>query len=136
MPKQITLDTGCITLLLGKNPPKQINNLFDSIINGKNTAHIITPVISEVFKHLCVKKGKDFASSSLISMIDRYPIVLIDQDLSLLFKAGDLKCQYRTQLSYIDCFVLAAGLLYKWEVHTTEKNLPDIPHLKVINYHF
>jgi len=136
VPKQITLDTGCISLLFGKNPPKQINNLFDSIQNGKTTAHIITPVISEVFKHLCVRKGKEFASSSLISMIDRYPIFLIDQDLSLLFKAGDLKYRYRTQLSYIDCLVVAAGLLYQWEVHTTEKNLSTIPHLKVIDYQF
>ncbi|MHA1857587.1 MAG: PIN domain-containing protein, partial [Promethearchaeota archaeon] len=107
MPKQIILDTGCITLLLGKKPPKQILNLFENIENGKNTAYIITPVISEVYKHLCIRKGKEFASSSLISVMDRYPIVLIDQDISLLFKAGELKCRYRTKLSYIDCFVVA-----------------------------
>ena len=136
MKKNIILDTGCITLQIAKNPPKKITILFDNIEKDIYSAFVVTPVITEVYKHLCVEKGKQFASSSIISLLDRYSLQLVDQDLSLLLRAGDLKCSYRTKLSYIDCFVLAAGLLYKWEIHTTEKSFPNIPHLKVVSYQF
>lgn len=136
MIKEILLDTGPITLLLMKDSPKKIEDLFTKIKSKSINAYVVRPVLIEVYKHLCIANGKNFAQSGVIKIIDDYPLKLVEIDKSLIIKAGSLKCSYRTKLSYIDCVVIAYGLLNKLEMHTTEKNLPDIPKLKTFFYHF
>ena len=136
MLKEITLDPGPITLLLMNDSPKKIKNIFTKIKNKSISAYVAQPVLIEVYKHLCIAKGKNFAQSGIIKIMDEYPLKIVEMDKSLIIKAGSLKCSYRTKLSYTDCVVIAFGLLNKLEIHTTEKNIPEIPKLKLILYHF
>lgn len=136
MVKTISLDTGPISLLFSKNHSKNVTLLFESIEKNQIQAFVIAPVLSEVYKHLCIANGKDFANSSIVSLLKKYPIQVVSLNQSLILKAGELKCRFRTKLSYIDCFVLALALLQKYELHTTEKNLPTIDHLKIVCYSF
>jgi len=136
MGQQICLDTGPINLNYSKNPPIKIEELFDNIKKKKVEAYVVTPVLAEVYKHFCVSNGKDFAQSSINNIYERYPINIININKSLTIKAGYLKCNYRKKLSYVDCFVIAYGLIEGMPIHTTEKNLPEIDKLKVITYSF
>ena len=136
MLKEITLDTGPITLLLMKDSPKKIKDIFTKIKSKSIGTYVVQPVLIEVYKHLCIAKGKNFAQSSIIKIMDEYPLKIVEIDKSLIIKAGSLKCSYRTKLSYTDCVVIAFGLLNKLEIHTTEKKLPEIPKLRIILYHF
>jgi predicted nucleic acid-binding protein len=134
--KSISLDTGPISLYFTKNHSKDIDLLFESIKKSQINAFVIAPVLSEVHKHLCIANGKDFANSTIITLLKSFPIQVVSLNQSLIIKAGELKCRFRKELSYIDCFVIALALLRKIEVHTTEKNLPSIPRLKIIPYNF
>ncbi len=136
MIKEICLDTGVITLFLMENAPEKINILFNEILSEKIIAYTLAPVLAEVFKHLCVAKGKLYSQISVSSILDKYPVQLVDINKSLILKAGELKCQYRNELSYVDFFLLAYGLLNKIEIHSTEKDFPMIPNLKIIRYKF
>ena len=97
---------------------------------------VVTPVLSEVFKHLCVKRGKYYSEKTILTFLDRYPIRVELPNKDLAIKAGELKCSYRVKLSYTDCFVLALALIRKYEVHTTEKNFPSLQNLKIVKYKF
>ena len=110
-------------MFLSKEQHKQANNLFQSIKNREIQPFIVSPVLSEVYKHLCFKKGKSYAESTILSFLKEYPIHVVGINQNLAIKAGELKCAYRKKLSYIDCFVIALALIYKYEVHTTERRL-------------
>ena len=113
MKQGICLDTGPIYLNYPKNPPTKINELFENIKKKKVEAYIISPVLVEVYKLLCISNGKDFAQSSINNIYERYPINIVNINKSLTMKAGSLKCKYRKKLSYIDCLVIALGLIQK-----------------------
>ena len=136
MTKSISLDTGPISLYFTRDHPSRVEKLFESIKSNQIKAFVVAPVLSEVYKHLCVANGKDFANSSIVTLLKSFPIQVVSLNQSLILKAGELKCQYRTKLSYIDCFVMALALIQKIEMHTTEKTLPSISHLKIISYSF
>ena len=135
MPK-ICLDTGPIMLYLSKNPPQEIELLIKRVQNKEITATVMAPILIEVFKHLCVKKGKDFAVNSHNSFRVRVPVEIGQLTDSLIIAAGKLKCQYRELLSYNDCIVVAYAIEQKVELHTTEKELNTIPKLIVKDYIF
>lgn len=136
MGQQICLDTGPIILNYSKNPPIKIEELFENIKKKNVEAYVVTPVLAEVYKHLCDSNGKDFAQSTINNIYERYPINIININKSLTMKAGYLKCNYRKKLSYVDCFVIAYGLIEGMPIHTTEKNFPEIHKLKIITYSF
>jgi len=102
----------------------------------KIEAHVITPILVEVFKHLCIAKGKRFAEASISALQLNYPMVFVPITYDMILKAGGLKCQYRRILSYFDCLVIAYALNEKLELYTTEKKLPTIQNLKVKRYSF
>ncbi len=54
---------------------------------------------------------------------------------SIIFKSGDLKCEYK-DLSYNNCFLIATAIIIRKEIHGTEKSWPDLPHLKIVKYAF
>ena len=136
MKPQICLDTGPIYLNFSKVPPVKISKLFEEIKENKLEAFVVAPVLTEVFKHLCISNGKEFAQVCLNNLYERYPIHIVNINKSLTMKAGVLKCQYRNKLSYVDCFVIAFGLIQGIPIHTTEKELPEIYRLKTITYSF
>lgn len=136
MAKQICLDTGPITMFLMENAPEKINTLFSSIKSEKVTAYIVPPILTEVYKHICEARGKEHAQKGMVIVLEQYPIQLVEINKSLIIKAGELKCQYRNELSYVDCFLLAFGIINKVEIHSTEKEFPKIPNLKIVKYNF
>jgi len=136
MVKDICIDTGIITQFFAKNTPERIINLFEGIRKKSYFPYILSPVLIEVYKHLCISSGKYYAESSITSLLDKYPHTLVNYTRPLIFKAGELKCQFREKLSLVDCSFLGFCILNKMELHTTEKNLPGIPKLKVITYDF
>jgi hypothetical protein len=136
MTSRICLDTGPITLHFTKDEPNEITILMNDIKQQKTEAHVISPILVEVFKHLCIAKGKQFAELSISSLSKNYPLIFVSLSNDIILKAGGLKCQYRNILSYFDCLVIAYALNEKLVLHTTEKNLPSILNLKVKKYQF
>ena len=141
MKNGICLDTGVIGLILAKNKSQKIKTLISNIKSGKNIAYIVRPVLIEVFYQICKIEGKEQATLKLTSFQHTFPVKHVDLDDSLVIKAGILKCQHRTTLSYIDCIAIALALNKKIEFHTTEKLLVNISqntlqHLKIKTYSF
>ena len=136
MTSRICLDTGPITLHFTKDEPKEITILMDNIKQHKTEAYVISPILVEVFKHLCIAKGKLFAELSISSLQKNYPLIFVSLSNDIIIKAGGLKCQYRTILSYFDCLVIAYALNERLVLHTTEKNLPPIQNLRVKKYQY
>ena len=133
------LDTGVVHLFLTKNCPGMVINLMNRIKSGKTRACIVSPVISELFYHLCKVDGKEDAKIAVNSFLEQYPVHYIDLDKSMMLSTGVLKCQHRARLSYIDCMSIAYCLKNKVPFHTTEKKIKTIPQntlkrLKVVKY--
>ena len=133
---RICLDTGPITLHFTKDEPKEITTLMNDIKQQKIKAYVISPILVEVFKHLCIAKGKSFAESSISALQKNYPFIFVSLSNDIILKAGGLKCQYRRILSYFDCLVIAYTLNEKLVLHTIEKDLPIIQNLKVKKYQY
>ena len=72
MVKEILLDTGVITLYFLKDTPEKIQQLFDQIKNRQVIASTISPILTETYKHLTMKKGKSFAQNSINSLLERF----------------------------------------------------------------
>ncbi len=136
MKNQICLDAGPIYLYYRKNPPEKINQLIIAVKKQKYIAYVPSTILIEVFKHICVSDGKDFAMSCINSFLIEIKAKIVSLTPELIFKAGSLKCQYRTELSYNDCITIAVSLQNKATLHTTEKNLPKIKNLNIIIYEF
>ncbi|HUY00774.1 MAG TPA: hypothetical protein VMV49_14530 [Candidatus Deferrimicrobium sp.] len=136
MNRDICLDTGFITLFYSKTPPIEISNLMNEVKQKKIKAYVVWPILIEVYKQLCILEGKVFAESTITSFINNYPVILVNFDISLVLKAGALKCQYRRTLSYNDCIVIAYSLNKKLTLHTTEKDIPKIPNFIMKTYTF
>ena len=137
MTKKACLDTGIITQLYSKEPPKSILHFMDSIKAGKIEAYVLSPIIVEAFYHICKLKGKASAEIMIATFLKTYPIKIVNLNQSLIFKAGILKCQHRAELSYNDCYAIAFSLNKKITFHTTEKSLSKIlPTLKLKTYNF
>lgn len=137
MKNKVCLDTGIITLACSENVPKSISALINDIREGTIEAYILSPIIVEIFYHICKLKGKEFAECSIVSFLNTYPIKLVNLNRSLIIKAGILKCQHRKLLSYNDCYAIAYALNRNMTFHTTEKELKEIlPNLKVKKHKF
>lgn len=136
MKEKACLDTGVITLFYTKDVSPKIERLIEDIQKEKIEALVARPVIIECYFHLCKNKGNLFAETCLNNFQSDIPHTLMDLNRALEFKAGALKCQYRDSLSYIDCATIALALQKNAILHTTEKELPDIPRLKVKKYYF
>lgn len=132
----ICLDAGIISLYYQKDPPNKIIELIEDVKKGRISALVPAVIIVEVFKHLCVAGGKDYATSCIRSFQHSCRPTLISLTPELMLKAGHLKCRFRTILSYNDSILIATALKEKAKLHTTEKNLPQIRELKVISYKF
>ncbi len=137
MKGKVCLDTGIITLLYSKIPPKKILQLMNSVKTGKIEAYALSSIIVEAFYHICKLKGKANAETTIATFLNTYPVKIVNLNQSLIFKAGLLKCQYPAELSYNDCYTIALSLNKKMIFHTTEKRLREIlPNLKLETYVF
>ena len=67
MASKICLDTGPLTLHFTKDEPEEISTLMNDIKLKKTEAYVISPILVEVFRHLCIANGKSFAESSISS---------------------------------------------------------------------
>ncbi|MCK5344786.1 MAG: hypothetical protein KAR20_15340, partial [Candidatus Heimdallarchaeota archaeon] len=77
-----------------------------------------------------------YAESVLQSFYKTYSVHFVNLTPELIVKAGKLKCQHRAKLSYNDCITIAISLQVGALFHTTEKDMPNIPHLNVKSYAF
>ena len=109
---------------------------MDNVKKDSANTYIAKVILIEVYKHICVLKGTSYAESILQSFFRTYNVKLTDLTNELIVKAGKLKCQYRTKLSYNDCIAIAISLQKGAIFHTTEKHLPAIPHLRAKTYKF
>jgi predicted nucleic acid-binding protein len=135
MGKKSCLDTGVISLFYSKNFSNSIIKLFRDIKEKKIEAHIVSPVMSEVFYHICNLNGKVAAETTIATFLNTYSIKLLNLNQTLIIKAGTLKCQHYQSLSYNDCFSIVYALNKKLIFHTTEKELGKIiPNLKLKSY--
>lgn len=130
------IDAGVLSLFFMKNTPREITLLMDSVKKDSENTYIAKEILIEVYKHLCILKGNSYAESILQSFFRTYNVNLIDLTHELIVKAGKLKCQHRTKLSYNDCITIAISLQKGAIFHTTEKDLPAIPHLRAKTYKF
>ncbi len=137
----LCLDTGPIVLFTGENPNEKIVQLFSTILKKKKTAFVMKTTMIEVLNHLCLLQGKVMALTRLSELFEKYPLIQLDLNSHLIYKAGILKCQHRTALSYNDCISIAFCLTENISFHTTEKKLKKIPRntlhdLRVVRYQF
>ncbi len=140
MPK-ICVDTGVLSIYFSQDVTLEITNLINKIKQHQVIAYVLKPVLIEVFWHLCRVHGVDTAKTLLVSFLNQVPVEPVELDLPVILKAGTVKCQNQTNLSYIDCMCIAYSLNMKIEFHTTEKTLKKIPNLlkqrlKVVEYKF
>ena len=136
MVTRICLDAGPINLYYQKNPSVEIKDLMKSIQSKKLIAYVPEVVLVEAYKHLCVAFGNEIAENSIRSFQYYVQPNLVPLSIDLILKAGRYKCRYRNKLSYNDSILIAITLNLKAELHTTEKDLPKIQHLKVVSYEF
>ena len=136
MGKNICLDAGIITLHYTRDDLSRISTLMMQIQQKKIIASTIAPILVESYNHLCKANGVIQTEETLASFLNQYPIDIVPISTDLIFKAGQLKCQYRSILSYNDCLIIALSLNQKLILHTTEKNLPKIPNLKIKAFTF
>lgn len=137
----ICLDTGVLSIYFSKDVTKEVSNLMRKIMQKQVEAHVLKPVFVEVFWHLCRNHGTDAAKSILLSFLNQVPIEQVELSLPLIIKAGTIKCQKPSGLSYIDCMCIAYALNMKVPFHTTEKTLKTIPNLirrrlNIVEYKF
>ena len=139
--KQICIDSGVLGIFFSSNPSEKVKNLMQMILNHEIVAFLPKPVMIEAFFNICKIRGKEIARITTTNFLQKYPVKLVEFDNSLLTSAGQLKCQHRSSLSYIDCMGIALAMTNKIEFHTTEKNLKKIPNnvlskLKITTYRF
>jgi predicted nucleic acid-binding protein len=133
---RVCLDAGIISLYYQKDPPQKILDLITAIQEGQILAFTPGVILVEVFKHLCIAGGKDYATSCLRSFLHNIRPKLTELTPELILIAGLFKCQYRNKISYNDSIIIATALKEKAILHTTEKNLPLIRHLQSVSYTF
>ncbi|MHA1371572.1 MAG: PIN domain-containing protein [Promethearchaeota archaeon] len=141
MKKKICLDTGILTLHFARDCPPKVEEFMKKIKNRDIEAHVLAPVLSEFFFHVCKLDGIEIAKISINSLLEQYPLVVVKHDTSLIVSAGILKCQHRNTLSYIDCMSISYCLNNKLEFHTTEKKVKKIPgntlqKLRIVKYQY
>jgi len=136
MAKRACLDAGPISLYYQKNPPEEIKALINNIKNKNISALVCDVIFVEVFKHLCIAGGKDYAANCIRSFQFKVPYKSFSLTAEIIIEAGLLKCQYRKILSYNDCLSITLALKNNAEFHTTEKDLPEIPRLRIVKYKF
>jgi len=136
MQERACLDAGIIYLYYRKNAPEKVNILMNKIKKQDILAFIPKTTLIEVYKHLCITEGKDFATSCISSFQHNVIAEYISLTSELILITGQLKCQYRMKLSYNDCIAIAIALQKNAKFHTTKKNLPKIKNLLIIKYEF
>jgi predicted nucleic acid-binding protein len=136
MTPRVCVDTGPITLYYQKNPPSAIKKLMNQIKNKQVIAVIAESILVESYKHLCKAGGKDYAEGCIRSFLHLIKPRIKSLSSKLIMDAGLLKCQYPSILSYNDAIIIALAIENNATLHTTEKNIPKINHLRLKTYTF
>ncbi len=142
MSREIYLDSGVIMLNFSSDPIEKIKIIFSRIRNEEVKAFVLEPTLEEIAFHLCVYYGKEKVETYIASFLYDYNIQVVKPQIQLIQKAGILKCQYRSVLSYFDALMIEFSLQNKLEFHTTEKKLRKkfpskiVNQLKIITYRF
>lgn len=133
MSREIYLDSGVIMLNFSSKPIEKIKKIFSRIRNEEVKAFVLEPTLEEIAFHLCVYYGKEKVETYIASFLYDYNIQVVKPQIQLIQKAGILKCQYRSVLSYFDSLMIEFSMQNKLEFHTTEKKLRKKFPSKIVN---
>jgi predicted nucleic acid-binding protein len=137
MRPHICLDAGMVTQYYAQDCPSSISTVFNEITQGKVQAFIPMVILTEAFYNMCKLNGKAAAEANLNNFMELLPVEIVQIERDIMFKAGALKCQFRRDLSYNDCTIIALSLNKKLLLHTTEKELKKkVPALKLVEHVF
>ena len=109
---------------------------MNQIKNKQVIAVIAESILVESYKHLCKAGGKDYAEGCIRSFLHLIKPRIKSLSSKLIMDAGLLKCQYPSILSYNDAIIIALAIENNATLHTTEKNIPKINHLRLKTYTF
>ena len=96
--EKIELDTGVISLYLTQDITEEIKTLFSKIKSGTIEAYCVKPILTEVFYHLCQKRGLESAKAIFFAFLTQTPLIKIDLTEDLIARAGTLKYQCKDRL--------------------------------------
>lgn len=135
------VDTGVLSIFFSRDCTLPVRELMNQVKNRTIQLLVMKEVLVELIRHLIDLHGRDAANTMVTSFLVEYPVRLVDLDMTLISKAGQLKSQYPAILSYIDCISIALALTMNIPFHTTEKSLKRLggrlmSHLKPKTYIF
>lgn len=123
MKTRLVVDTGPMLLYFAGN--SEAKEVFSKIMSGKTEGYTCETNVAELYYKTCERLGRETAAIRQASIRNSgLSIIPLDQRLTIL--AGDLKCRYKSVLSLVDAFLLAAAKMLRATVVTTDSSLKDL----------
>ena len=86
-------DTGCFGIFYGTDIPskQKITSILNKTCTKEYEVYVLKPVLSEVFYHLCLFNGIEYARMKILSLTHIYPLIQVTLNDDLITKTGELK---------------------------------------------
>jgi len=134
MKKKVILDTGVITVLVGKKFRDEKKKLLDELSDeGDLQGYVTKPILLEVAKHLSLIYRKNEVTSIIFSFLRTLKIIVIEPDINTYIRAGRLQYNNIKILSACDSLTitLARNKEEKYTIYTTDiKMINEIRNIK------
>lgn len=144
MKKKVILDTGVITILVGKKFRDEKKKLLDELSDeGDFQGYVTKPILLEVAKHLSLIYRKDEVTSIIFSFLRTLKIIVIEPDINTYIRAGKLQYSNIKILSACDSLTitLARNKEEKYTIYTTDskminegRNIKKLVKYKIFRY--
>ncbi len=144
MKKKVILDTGVITILVGKKSRDEKKILLDELSDeGDLQGYVTKPILLEVAKHLSLIYRKDEITSIIFSFLRTLKIIVIEPDINTYIRAGRLQYSNIKILSACDSLTitLARNKEEKYTIYTTDskminesRNIKKLVKFKIFRY--
>jgi len=125
--KQVILDTGVITTLLGSKIPEEIIALKVQLLEKEIQGHVTKQILLEVAKNLSLIYKRDEIDSLIWSFLNTYEISIIEPDIATYLRAGRL--QYREKKTFSACdsliITIASNRKDKFTIYTTDGKMVE-----------
>ncbi|MHA1719981.1 MAG: PIN domain-containing protein [Promethearchaeota archaeon] len=119
------LDTGVIMQILEIKRSPKIEMLCQNLLKKSFKGHITMEIVLEVARHLTEGKGKEIVFPQILSLLEKYHIIIYNITVSDSIKAGIVQYQAKPFLSACDSLITIIAAKEKWNVFTTDKKLID-----------
>ena len=144
MKKKVILDTGVITILVGKKSRNEKKILLDELSDkGDLQGYVTKPILLEVAKHLSLIYRKNEVTSIIFSFLRTLKIIVIEPDINTYIRAGRLQYSNIKILSACDSLTntLARNKEEKYTIYTTDskmiyesRNIKKLVNYKIFRY--